>query len=148
MKHYQRILLALDLHPENDAATEERAQELQLDNGAELYLVHAVGHISSYGAAYAYSILSDLEGHLLLEAKTQLLARAKALDVKPQNAFVEAGPVKPIILETAKRIKADLIIVGSHTHHGYHLLFQSTADSILHDAQCDVLAVKLKSGTT
>lgn len=143
MKKYQRILLALDLHPDNDKTTEKRALDIRHDTGAQLFLVHAVEHISSYGAAFAYPVLSDLETHLLQEATSQLEQKARELDVNDSDHFIEVGSVKPVIIDVALKIDADMIIVGSHTRHGYHLLFNNTADSLLHDSPCDVLAVKL-----
>ncbi len=143
MKNYQRILLALDLHPDNDRTTELRAQEIRHDTGAELFVVHALEHITSYGAAFAYPVLTDLEDRLFSEAQKALHARAVELDISKDNAHLAVGAAKAVILEQAKQIDADLIVIGSHTRHAYHLLLGSTADSILHDAPCDVLAVRL-----
>ena len=48
-----------------------------------------------------------------------------------------------VVLEEVERLKADLIIVGSHGRHGVRLLLGSTANAILHGAKCDVLAVRI-----
>lgn len=37
-----------------------------------------------------------------------------------------------------------MIIIGSHGCHGIKLLLGSTANAILHEANCDVLAVRIK----
>ena len=37
----------------------------------------------------------------------------------------------------------ELIVVGSHGRHGFSLIFGSTSNSVLHGAQCDVLAVRI-----
>ena len=39
----------------------------------------------------------------------------------------------------------DLIVIGSHGRHGLALLLGSTANSVLHHARCDVLAVRLQN---
>ncbi|MDH3609474.1 MAG: universal stress protein, partial [Gammaproteobacteria bacterium] len=41
-----------------------------------------------------------------------------------------------------KGIKADLIIVGAHGAHGIKKLIGSTAQSVLNNSTCDVLAVR------
>ena len=48
-----------------------------------------------------------------------------------------------IIINIADQEKVDLIIVGSHGRHGLALLLGSTANSVLHHAKCDVMAVRL-----
>lgn len=144
MKDYQHILLALDLHPENDVSTKERALEIRRDTGARLSVVHAVEHIANYGAAFAYPALADLQSHLVEEAHKQLALCASDLDVSEDDRYIEIGSPKPVIIDIASRIRADLIIVGSHSRHGFHLLFGSLADAIVHEAPCDVLAVRLQ----
>jgi len=40
--------------------------------------------------------------------------------------------------------QADLIVIGSHGRHGLQRLLGSTATPVLHNAKCDVLAVRIK----
>jgi universal stress protein A len=44
----------------------------------------------------------------------------------------------------AKERGVDLIVVGSHGRHGLQLLLGSTANGVLHLAECDVLAVRVR----
>ncbi len=144
MKKYRHILLALDLHPENDYFPEQRAVELQRETGAMISLIHAVEYVSGYGAAFAYPALSDIQTQLLDEAKKRLAQCGQRLDVPEQNRYIEVGSPKPVILGAAKELAVDLIIVGSHSRHGFHLFLSGTAETILHDSPCDVLAVRIK----
>ena len=57
--------------------------------------------------------------------------------------FQQKISLKKVILAEAQAINADLIIVGSHGRHGVSLILGSTANAILHGAQCDVLAVRV-----
>jgi universal stress protein A len=50
-----------------------------------------------------------------------------------------------VIVTQARKLKADLIVVGAHSQHGLGLLLGSTAGSVLHSAPCDVLAIHLKN---
>jgi universal stress protein A len=53
------------------------------------------------------------------------------------------GSPKSEICLLAEREQVDLIVVGSHGRHGLSLLLGSTANSVLHYARCDVMAVRL-----
>jgi universal stress protein A len=48
------------------------------------------------------------------------------------------------IVSIAEREQVDLIVLGSHGRHGLALLLGSTANSVLHNASCDVMAVRLR----
>lgn len=54
------------------------------------------------------------------------------------------GVPKQEITQVADEQQADLIVVGSHGRHGLELLLGSTTNAILHHANCDVIAVRLR----
>ena len=59
------------------------------------------------------------------------------------------GPAADSILEKAKEIDADLIVIGAHRHgHFYHMFFGDTGDELTRNAPCPVLVVPHKSETT
>ena len=64
--------------------------------------------------------------------------------VFPSNRWMVWGVPKQEIVQIAVQENIDLIVVGSHGRHGLALLLGSTANSILHYAKCDVMAVRLK----
>lgn len=143
-KHYQHILLAIDLHPGCDKTTGKKAVAMAELFGAKLSVLHAIEHISAYGIAQAYPTVLDLEQQIIDESKAELAKLAKNWKVSPADQYVEVGAPKAIILAKAAEIKADLIMVGSHGRHGLALLLGSTANAVLHGAPCDVLAVRVK----
>jgi universal stress protein A len=59
---------------------------------------------------------------------------------------VEIGTPKREIVRVAAEQKAELIVLGSHGRHGLQLLLGSTANGVLHQATCDVLAVRVENG--
>lgn len=144
MHDYNKALLALELIPESDELLIERAQSLSKNSGMEMYLIHAVEHMSNYGAAYGVSAGVDVEEMLLDEAKKSMAKIGSTLNIPESNQIVKMGPAKFLILEEAEKRKIDLIVVGSHGRHGVRLLLGSTSNAILHGAQCDVLAVRVK----
>jgi universal stress protein A len=144
MKAYQHIVVAVELIPENDAQPIAKAVELAKEYQAKLTLLHVVEHVSSYGAAYGVAVGTDIEQILIDNAKTAMTQVGKTLNVAADDQIIRLGPPGIVILEEAEKLKADLIIVGSHGRHGIRLLLGSTANAVLHGAKCDVLAVRLQ----
>ena len=145
MKSYTNILLALELEPKSDKAVLSKAKELVQQFHATLWIIHSVEHLSSYGAAYGVAAGIDVDEILKKEAEQLMKKIAKSVDIPETQTFVKEGPAKQNILHKAQEIKAELIIVGSHGRHGVQLLLGSTANAIIHGAECDVLAVRVHS---
>lgn len=135
-KAYSRLLLATDLSHASDAAT-QKARQLANVLQAELFIAHAIEPIAAYG----YPELSDLQSPLIDNAKTTLSTLAQELNVPTDHCFIEFGPVKKIIPELAAKHNVDLIILGSHGHHGIARLLGSSANAIAHHTDCDTLIV-------
>ena len=87
----------------------------------------------------------DVERELVNEASQELLNIGESLGIPESHLSVKVGPAKQIILEEAKNIGSDLILVGSHGRHGVRLLLGSTANAVIHGAECDVLAVRVEN---
>lgn len=140
---YKNILLALDLHDDCDKTSIERTMAIANSYGAQVSLVHAVVHINAYGIAQAYPVVMNIEEDQLEVARKELAKAAEGLGIPVERQYVEIGSPKNVIIEKAIEIKADLIVVGSHGRHGIGLLLGSTANAVLHHANCDVLAVRV-----
>lgn len=143
MKEYKHIVLAVELDADCDSLPTGKAINLAKEFGAELTLVHAVEHMTSYGAAYGIAAGADIEEMLLENAQEAMTKLGTKLSVPADHQIIKIGPAKFVILEEVERLGADLIIVGSHGRHGVRLLLGSTANAILHGAKCDVLAVRI-----
>lgn len=144
MTEYNHILLAVELETDCDDFPIQRALALSKEFNAKLSLIHAVEHMSSYGAAYGIAAGADIEEMLLENAKEAMSKLGQKFGVPESQQIIKIGPAKLVILEQAEEMKADLIIVGSHGRHGVRLLLGSTANAILHGAKCDVLAIRIK----
>lgn len=144
MKKYSRVLLAVELDASCDDLPSLKAKQLADEFKADLYLIHAIEHLSSYGAAYGVAAGADIEEMLLENARQLMHKLGHKLGVPEEKQLIKVGPAKSLILEEAEHLKADLIVVGSHGRHGIRLLLGSTANAVLHSSKCDVLAVRLK----
>lgn len=75
--------------------------------------------------------------------KTMDQIRTKTAGFKSLRTIIKQGNPAEEILETAKKIKADLIVTGSHGRHGaQRFLLGSVSSKIVDHAPCAVLVVK------
>jgi len=69
--------------------------------------------------------------------------KTKTAGSRPVKTIVAQGNPAEEILETAKKLKADLIVTGSHGRHGAQkFLLGSVSSKIVDHAPCTVLVVK------
>jgi universal stress protein A len=139
---YKNILLAVDLQPAYDEYTAQKAVNMAREINAQLNIIHCVEPIHAYGATQGYQVILDVEQQAEHDAAKLLSQLADKLNIPERNRFVIVGNPQDMILEKAKQINADLIIVGGHGRHGLSVIFGTTADGIIHHAYCDVLAIR------
>ena len=143
MKGYKNILVAVELNTKTDAEPIKHAEYMGKNWGANITLVHAVEYAVGYNA-YGVGVNIEVEEILVQQSKKVMKELGERLGIPESRMAVKIGSAKYVILEEAEKMKADLIIVGSHGRHGIRALLGSTADGVLHGAKCDVLAVRLR----
>lgn len=136
---YKRVLFATDFDEVGIQAA-HKAKKISHENSATLFLVHVVEPIPAY-AYPGFAGFAEVEIAIREQAEKELAALAKTLGVDKAHCHLEFGSTKNEVLRVAQEQKIDLIVTGSHGKHGIALLLGSTATSILHGAQCDVLIV-------
>jgi universal stress protein A len=139
---YKHILIATDLSEFSHEAA-MRAVKLAKDAGAKLSMVHVMEH-SPVAFGGEFSILIDPNTEQTLEATARKLMNqlGKKLHISLEDQHLQKGVVKTAVLNLVKKLHIDLIVVGTHSHHGLDKLLGSRANAILHHAPCDVLAVR------
>lgn len=146
MSLYGKILLALDLSAECDQLI-NKAREIASANSAELYLLHVIEPLSfAYGGDVPMD-LTTIQEQLDEHAHSRLNQYAEKMNYPVKEQMVITGHTETEIHRLAKEKEIDLIVVGSHGRHGLALLLGSTANSVLHGATCDVLAVRVHEET-
>lgn len=145
MDDYHHILLAVDYSEQGDYVA-LKAKDLARAYQAKLSIVHVLDNIPMPDTSYGTVIPLDQDsGYDLLEQeKARLMDLGNRLHIEPANRWLVWGVPKNEIVEIANRQQADLIVIGSHGRHGLALLLGSTANGVLHHAQCDVMAVRLR----
>jgi len=145
MTDYKHVLLAVDFS-EHGADVAEKARTLANTYQAQLSIVHVLDNIPMPDTAYGtvISLTEETEDALLEAEKAKLMQLGDQYNVELANRWLMWGIPKQEIIHIAEQEQVDLIVVGSHGRHGLALLLGSTANSVLHYAKCDVLAVRLR----
>ncbi len=146
MSVYHHILLAVDFSSE-DSQVVQKARNLASQIGARLSLIHVLDNIPMPDTPYGTAIPLDTEMtyDAMLDVEKQKLSQiGNTLGIDPAHRWLVWGEPREEIIRIAEQENVDLIVVGSHGRHGLALLLGSTANSVLHYAKCDVLAVRLR----
>lgn len=144
MADYQKIMVALDFSPVAQTVL-ARAKQMREQFGAQLYLIHVVEYLPPMEPAGDMFIGVDWginEQDLVDAAKQQLEQLLVNAGLDDCDREVVLGNARAEITQQAKDGQCDLIVIGSHGRRGLSRLLGSTADAVLHHAECDVLAVR------
>jgi universal stress protein A len=148
MAYYKHILVGLDLSLSKESQQViDRVKQLLTDRPVEtlpkVTLMHVQKPLSfAYGGDIPMD-LSDIQTQLGEQAAEKLQELAKQFNVPSIDQHVVIGQTAQEIQGFTEQHGVDLIVVGSHGRHGLSLMFGSAANSVLHAANCDVLAVRI-----
>jgi len=136
---WDHILLATDLSP-NSKGAENRALELALSYHSKLTILLVMELPTClYGEAGALGCSLPENRSKLLDA---IQARAASWGIIPE-IMVKQGESYKIIVDSAKALGADVIVMGSHGRTGLtRLLMGSNTEKVIGHATCPVLVVK------
>jgi universal stress protein A len=143
----KRILIPVDFSDDSLKAM-AYAREFSKPFAAELCVLYVVEPIYYATPADMYATSSNI-ATLIEEQRrvgAQMLARINA-DLKKKGARVrtlqKTGSAAQCIVDTAKSLKADLIVMGTHGRTGLvHMLMGSVAEKVVRTASCPVLTVR------
>ena len=142
MSAYKHILVGLDLSTESQQVV-NRVKFLFDNTNTKISICHILEPLAfTYGGDIPVD-LSDVQAQLQDQAKERLSALGAELNVSAEDQHVILGHPAQEMHSMAKNFNMDLIVVGSHGRHGLSLIFGSTSNSVLHGAECDVLAVRI-----
>jgi universal stress protein A len=147
MSGYAKIAVAIDLSSES-APIIARARDVAAA-GAEIHLIYVQEPMDSvylgvvpYGPVFVG--MDQVEGRLRGELQDKLKALGEKYDIpESQQHFLSGTPAKEIH-RFAEENGVNLIVLGTHGQKGVQLLLGATANSVLHGASCDVLAVRVQ----
>ncbi len=142
MTAHTNILVAIDLSQASDTVMKKASKYAKLTHGV-IHVVHVIeGSPAIYSGEFAIPINVDVQQQIASSTHDAILKLGKKHHIQEDRLFTTEGSVKLEIARIAKDMKADLIIVGTHGHHGLEVFMGSRANAIIHAAPCDVLAVR------
>jgi universal stress protein A len=136
---YHNTLVAVDF---SDKRMVEKAKKMAEFYGASIHAVYVIDNFPMI--AYGNISMPGLEEQIIEDAKKRLDKLGIELGIDKPQLHLAIGRPATEILNVAKKIKADLIFLGSHGHSGLGVLLGSTANSLIHHAHCDVLVIRAK----
>jgi len=143
MSKYKHVLLATDLS-EQSAEVAKKALAIANECGATLSIIHVIEHSPlAYGGEFSIPIDINVEQSIEEQARQTLTDFAQKHHIAEDHVHLGMDSVKTAVSHLAEKIHADLIVVGTHGHHGIDILLGSRANAILHQAKCDVLVVRI-----
>ena len=140
---FKKILCPTDFSEPSKRAV-EYALAMGKSFGGKIIFVHVVEPvINSAIMGHAITMAAQLEDDLESQAKTHLKELAEKQGYDNYETQVLRGKGSIEILDIAKKLDVDLIILGTHGRSGIsHFLIGSTAEKIVRSATCPVLTVK------
>ncbi|HEY2037460.1 MAG TPA: universal stress protein [Steroidobacteraceae bacterium] len=148
MPVYRHLLLAVDLAADS-LQVAQRARALAIALDAELDIVHVIEPVPVVATIPPESVGSQVvtaQAALIEAAQTHIANLAREIGIPETRGHVLTGNIKTEIVRLAAERGVDLIVIGSREQHGLALLIRPTEDVVIHQAPCDVLAVRLHGG--
>jgi len=156
---FKRIVIPVDGSKISQLALKQGIA-LAIEQGAALRLLHVhevsvLADMQGARAASGMSVAPDVEG--LERFESRLAARAREVLDRALAAATRAGVQKvdgklinagtrraaSLIVDDAKKWKADLIVMGTHGRSGFdHLVFGSVAEGVMRSAASPVLLIR------
>lgn len=144
MKSIKKILYPTDFS-DNSVPAAEYARTLAQLAGATIHVIHVVGVLADQRKRMiqpeSFAIFEQ-EVETLAVREMETFCRQHFDDQVPYETEVTLGTPYKIILERARDLGCDLIVMGSHGQSGIQeVIFGSTAQRIIRRARIPVLTV-------
>lgn len=112
---------------------------------AKVVLAHAFPPQMIYGGAPFVPELPDVVDAQRESLRRKMEGQAHLLGIHPEEragTFLDIGPAHQMLIETAQKTNAELIVIGATETPILSKLLGSTADRVLRQAACPVLVVR------
>jgi universal stress protein A len=143
MAAYRNILVAIDVSEEAEQVLQAAADIAEM-NQAQVKIIHVTDNPVTPYSQWSDYVVPYSEVQIREVIFNKLAARVESCGLSKSLITIDFGRAIDVILAKAEQEQSDLIVVGSHGRHGVKLLLGSTANGILHRANCDVLAVRVR----
>ena len=149
MSLYRKILAPVDGSPTSMRGLREAIRVAKAE-GAKLWLLHVLDKFSALSnpesAQYTDLLIASLKrsGERIL-SRAERLARAKGVKAQTLMPEIVGGPAAGEIVRQAKKLRADLIVLGTHGRRGLkRLALGSDAEQVVRNSLVPVLLVRAR----
>jgi universal stress protein A len=141
----KRILVPIDFSDPSSEALRS-AVHLARNFGGEITLLHVVEQTFVAPFPEVPPYLHNVEEDFALAKKAlRALAGQQSLKSSAIQAIVRTGLAAHEIVEAARELDSDLIVIATHGYTGWkHLCIGSTAERVVRTAPCPVFVVREK----
>ncbi len=141
----KKILVPIDFSDYSKSAL-KYAQEFSKYFNAEIFLIYVVEPMV-YPPDFSMGQIAiptiDIELDKRAKEELEKLARNEIPEDIKFQIIIKTGKPFVEIIQTAKELDVDLIIIATHGHSGVeHILFGSTAEKVVRKAPCPVLTLR------
>ena len=149
MAGYNSIAVAIDLSSESESII-QRALDVARA-GCRIHLIYVQEpmvyvYMGVFPHGPVFEGINEVEENLKSKLRGKLDALGERFDIPPDfRHFLIGAPAKEIHRFTDEN-DVELVVIGTHGQKGVQLLLGSTANSVLHGSNCDVLAVRIQEG--
>ena len=147
----KRVLIGLDYNPRSEKVVQQ-GYKLARELKAEVCLIHVLADVSYYGIEYptfmGYEGYNEMQVDLNVIAQLREVASdfvdkaAEHLNDPSVTTHMADGPTSTAILQYAEEWKANMIILGTHSHSVLEkVLMGTTASRILEKTKIPVYLI-------
>jgi nucleotide-binding universal stress UspA family protein len=143
------VLAAVDSSDAANEVVRVGAKFARLAPGGELHLLHVVEHLPPPVSLVPPPVGMGISSAELLAAGRKqlegLAEQARRLSERPVGEHLRAGKPCQEILRQAAKLRADVVLVGTHSRTGVErMLLGSVAEAVVRTAACPVVVVREK----
>ncbi|MBB5638381.1 nucleotide-binding universal stress UspA family protein [Pedobacter cryoconitis] len=141
---FHKILIAIDSHPSSEIVALSGLQlAKQFNSKVALVSIVDPDGITDQDPATTRE-LDDMMEHNL--NRSQINVIEKIFKDFPIKSFVEQGTPYKVIIETAEKWGADIIIMGTHSRKGLpHLLLGSVAEDVIRHSKKTLIVIPVSN---
>ncbi|MES1240783.1 MAG: universal stress protein [Acidobacteriota bacterium] len=144
LKNVKTVLIGTSLTEASDQVVRTGLKVARAAN-ARIVLAHAFPPYILYGGVPYVPELPDVVDAQKEGLRRKMEGQTHLLGIHPEEragTFLDIGPAHQMLVETAQKTNADLIVVGATEAPILSKLLGSTADRVLRKAACPVLVVR------
>lgn len=149
----KKILIAIDYNPNSEKVVDAGAEIARM-MGAEICLLHVISDIRYYGMQYppflgydgfSMPVNFEIQENLSKVAKEFVTSAASHINLPNVSTHISEGDTAQSILEWSKKWKADIVVMGTHSHSAIEKIFMGTvASSVLEHTEIPIYLVPIK----